>query len=317
MTPRLACLVLLVACALAGCGADTPGASPPSGQAGHWKHCRVRGLAGAAGLTVYGDDLIAVAGGGDRAVYTFAIEDLEHGKSIRARKLTVTVRAEAALLGAEPFGLQGYRLEHLWALPVDFEGVAAQAPDFLFVGERTHRVVYWGRLVEDAGGRLSSLKLRNVSIAPGADRSKVNAGDWRDHGPGLAGLLALSGRRRVADVYVLDRAPRGGSALRVHRMDRYGSMLGSIPVKHDLGDALTCNALSWDGARYVIHYGRGRGRLATMKEPDAMRSTKLNVGTPGPAVEGVELWGGMTHGKDGTVYLVSSGDPAVVAWRGP
>ena len=48
-----------------------------------------------------------------------------------------------------------------------------------------------------------------------------------------------------------------------------------------------------------------------------MRSTKLGPGSPGPDVEGVEAWTGMTHSQDGTVYLISGGDPAIVAWRAP
>jgi hypothetical protein len=305
-----------LATALAGCGEDDPAPAPAAGP-GHWRHCRVDGLTGASGLTVFGDDLIAVAGAGNRSVYTLPSGDLEHEGRVRARELKVDVRMESQLLGAEPFALQGYSMKHLWPLAVDFQGVAVQPPNFLYVGERIRRVVYWGRLNRNAAGALSSVRFDEVSVAPGGERSKVAEGDWRDHGPGLAGLLALAGRRRMEDLYVLDRAPRGGPALRIHRMDRYGSTLGTIPIKHDFGDALECHALSWDGTRYVIHYGAGRGRLALVKEPDAMRSTKLGAGSPGPDVEGVEAWTGMTHGQDGTVYLISGGDPAIVAWRTP
>ena len=314
MRQRAAALLMLAAI-LGGCGDD--GQAPRPAGPGHWKHCRVDGLKGASGLTMFGRDLIAVAGDGVRAVYTLPSGDLEHEGRVRARQLEVDVRMEATLLGAEPFALQGYSMKHLWPLAVDFQGVAVQPPNFLYVGERIRRVVYWGRLLRNAAGELDRVRFDEVSVAPGGDRSNVAEGDWRDHGPGLAGLLALAGSRRMEDLYVLDRAPRGGPALRIHRMDRYGSTLGAIPIKHEFGDALECHALSFDGSRYVIHYGNGRGRLALVKEPDAMRSTKLGVGAPGPDVEGVTSWTGMTHGEDGTVFLISGGDPTVVAWRGP
>jgi len=307
----LRALLLLLAVAAGGCGDEAPAPVEP----GHWRHCVLEGLARAGGLTVYGDDLLAVAGGGDRGVYTVSTRDVAPGATLHARRLPVDVREEAALLGAEPFALQGYTMKHLWPLPVDFQGVAVQAPDVLYVGERSRRVIFWGRLVKDASGRLDRVRFTEVSIAPGADRTGVAAGDWSDHGPGLAGLLALQGRPRMEDLYVLDAAPHGGPALRIYRMDRYGSALGTIPIQHDLGEGVSCNALSWDGSRYVLHYGAGRGRVATVKEPDAMRSGTMTAGAPGPDVEGVDRWTGMTHGADGTIYLVSNGDPAVLAWR--
>ncbi len=320
---RLLALATLVSgsCLVAAaCGGDDPvseGARSGTSEPGHWKHCRLEGPAQPGGLTIFGGDLIAVAGGGDRAVYTWPAADLVHGGVVRARKLEVDVRPEAALLGGERFAQRGYRMKHLWALPLDFQGVAVQAPDLIYVGDRSRRVVYWGRLIQDAAGRLTQVRLTGLSVAPGAERSKLQQGDWRDQGPGLAGLLALSGRRRMEDLYVLDRAAGPDGTLRVRRMDRYGSALGSIPVRHSLDAEPACNAISWDGTRYVIHYGAGRGRLATMREPEAMRSAKLSAGAPGPAVEGVGAWTGMTHGEDGTVYLVSGGDPVVVAWRAP
>jgi len=298
---------------LAGCGLESPIATEP----GHWQHCRIEGLKNAGGLAVFGHDLIAVAGGDDREIYVVSSDDLEPGGSVRARTLAVDITPKRPLMGAEPFALQDYEMRHLWAQKVDFQGAAVQAPSFLYVGDRIRRVIYWGRLSRDAAGRLARVKFDGITVAPGATRSKRAAGDWRDHGPGLAGLLALGARQRMEDLYVLERAPTGGPALRIYRMDRYGSPLGTIPIKQDLGAAMVCQALSWDGSRYVLLHGKGRGRIVSFKEPQPMRSVPLGSGVPGPDVEGVEAWTGMTHGEDGTIYLVSSGDPAWIAWRRP
>ncbi len=314
MTRLLAASIALLL--LAGCGDDVADPASPEG-AGRWQHCTVQGLASAGGLAVYGDDLIAVAGGDDREVYVIPQEGLTAGEPARARTLAVDISPKRPLMGAEKLALQGYEMQHLWKQKVDFQGAAVQAPDFLYVADRERRVIYWGRLVKDAAGRLARVKFSGLTVAPGADRSKVAEGDWRDYGSGIAGLLALKGRRRMEDLFVLERAPTGGPALRVYRMDRYGSPLGTIPIKTDLGSKMQCNGLSWDGTRYVLHHGAGRGALVSFKEPEPMRSVTLGPGTPGPEVEGVTSWAGMTHAEDGTLYLISAGSPAVLAWRRP
>jgi len=306
----LSCVLLL---GLAACGDEQGGQE--AGIA--WQHCRVEGLNGAGGLAFFEDSLIAVAGGGDRSVYVFERSALKAGGQAHARVLDVDVVEDAFLMGSEKFALQGYQLKHLWDLSLDFQGVAVQAPHFLYLGDRIRRVIYWGRLFRDASGHLARARLRSLCIAPGARRTAVDEGDWRDKGPGLSGLVAVDGRRRTEDIYVADRGSPDETVLRVRKMDRYGSNLGGLSVLHGLDGQPDVNAISWSKKRFHLTRGAGAGELLEVDEPKSGLGAKVDQRDQGPQVEGVEIWSGMCHAPDGTLFLVSNGTPAVVAWRAP
>jgi len=307
-TLLIGCLALL----LSACGGEDR-----DGAQASWRQCRIEGLENASGLAVHEGELLAVAGAGDRNVYAISRAGLVDGGVAHARGLVVDVLEDVHLLGAETMALQGYKMEHLWALPVDFQGVTAQSPNFAYIGDRNRRIVYWGRLYRDAAGRLARLHLTGLFVAPGATRSAADVGDWRDKGPGLSGLVAVEGRRRTEDLYVVDRGEAGGRILRVRKVDRYGSILGSIRYEHGFEGRPEIGAVSWSRGQFVLQRGRGAGTLFAFREPSGPESVRIAREGPGPAGEGGGAWTGLCHAPDGTVFLVSSGSPAYVSWRGP
>lgn len=314
-----------VACAclgvflLAACGGDAEeGASPV------WHHATLTGFGSSAspgqasGLTLVGGDLLLVCGDDDRDIYTIERDRLRPGGALGVRTLSVEYKPDAPLMGSEPFALQEYTLDHLWKVPVDFQAIAAQAPDYLYVGERQRRLILWGRLTRDAAGRLAHIKFDHVTVAPGADRSAADAADWRDKGPGLRGLVAVERSARMEDLWLVD-AGAPDQPIMVRRLDRYGSNLRGLRARHGFEGSPDVRAISWDKNRLVMLLGRGRGRFSTLKPPapGKLVSVPKLTGVPGPEIEGVEGWTGMAHAKDGTIFLVSGGSPTIVAWRKP
>ena len=306
-------MLLLGAAVLGGCGDDDTddGLSP-------WQHARIEGLSGATGMTVADGDLVFVSGADDRDLKTVAVAALRNGASTKARTLAVTIRPGAPVHGSSPFALQDYRLEHLWKVPVDFQGVGFQPPNLLYVGERHRRLVFWGKLRRDAAGVLASVKLEHMAAIPGAKRTGADGGDWRDHGSGLRGLVAVKQSARNEDLWVVD-AGTADEPIMVRRLNRYGSNFHGIRARHTFEVAPDVRAVSHDGTRLMVLLGKGRGRLVSLTPPprDKLDSVPLGAGVPGPAIDGVDGWTGMAHADDGTIYLVSGGSPAIVAWRRP
>lgn len=311
--PSALLLMLVLAWPLSACGDDaaTEGPTP-------WRHARIDGVAGATGVTLVDDDLVFVCGGDDRDIRTVARRDLVHGGRAKARTIALTIRPGAPITGSSPLALQDYRLEHLWKVPVDFQGVAFQRPNVLYVGEATRRLVFWGKLRRDAAGALASVKFDHIAVAPGSDRSGAERGDWSDQGPRLRGLVAVTRSGRMEDLWLVDAGAQD-APLGVRRMDRFGSNLHGLRVRHGLEVAPDARGISHDGARLQVLYGSGRGRIASLAvpPPGTLDSVPTLEGVPGPAVEGVDGWTGMAHAADGTLFLVSGGNPAVVAWRQP
>lgn len=309
---------LLYACfLLLGCLLTTACGGAPSGSGSSWKHCRIEGLENAGGLAWHRDELIAVAGGGDRALYAFPRTRLVPGGSVRARRLEVHIKEDTHLVGAEKLSEQGYQMKHLWKLPLDFQALTTRTPSQVFLGDRNRRIVYWGRLVRDGAGRLSQVQLSRLFVAPGATRSDISRADWRDKGPGLSGLVAVQGDGGRDGLYLVDRGEPTGRFLRLRRTDMYGSVLGGILVERTFRGAPELQALSWRQSQPVLQRGYGAGQLITARASSDPAPRKPAHTEPGPEVEGVSAWTGMCHAPDGTVYLVSGGSPAVVAWRAP
>jgi hypothetical protein len=293
----LALLLLVLGCA--GEEADT-------GR--RWASCSLTGPREASGLAIWRGDLLFVCGGGDRNVYAISIDELAPQVSPRVRTLTVERDDAAPLMGQEEFATHGYQIGHLWKQDPDFQALAVQAPNFVYVGDRARRVAYWGLLTADAAGRADRIRLRGAFIVPGAKRTETSRGDWRDHGPGLSGF-ATSGGQRTEDLYAVDRGAPGGS-LRIHRLGRYGSVLGAIRVRHGLDGSSDIGALAVRARGFLL--ARASGSLVQVPYPrrdETVGMTPAALDVPLPAGTVVT---GMTRDAR---YLVLAGEPPVLTWR--
>lgn len=304
MIRRQALLAVLVA-GLAACGGERT--APPS-----WRHCTIEGVTAAGGLAAYRGDLLVACGGDQRRVFAVSREGLTNGGRVRARALDLEHDDDAFLMGADLLATQGYRLRHLWSLQVDFQGIAVQPPDFVYLADRVRRIVYWGRLGRDAAGRTQRVHLRGCLSAPGAQRTEVGAGDWRDKGPGLAGIAAVAEGGKTEDLYALDRLTGEGGTLRLHRLNRYGSFLGSIEVRPAAGSQPTFGGLERRAGGFVFLHGDG---VSEVDDPRGRAPLTLPPASALPQVPGVSGWTGVALGPGGTLYLVSGGEPAILAWR--
>lgn len=299
----LAFLVLLAAC----------GESPvDAGRGAAWQTCTIAGIRAAGGLAVHRGDLLVVSGRDDRDLRAFAIEDLQPGVTVTARVLRRQVNENALLMGGEPFALEGYEIEHLWKQTLDFQALATQPPHFVYLGDRVRRVAYWGTLLGDAQGRTDRVRIMGAFTIPGAKRTDVASGDWRDKGPGLAGFVSVGARRRSEDFYAVDGGSEGGS-LRIYKVNRYSSLMGAIRVRHGFSGAPGVAALSLGRSAFLLRHGENA--LASVPEPRGEETVGMKEEAPPPVPPQGHAWTGMCHGPDGTLYLISNGDPARLAWR--
>ena len=319
MNPR-SLLVLVLLAVTAGCGGDD---GPLPVGAGGWRHAEVKGLANGSGVTVLDDTLFVCSGEGARTILAVDVGTLAHGARVVPREIRVTLREDQGVMGHDDLLAQrGFTLGDLWGADVDLQGIASQAPGFLFLADRAHRVVFWGRAEREVGGRFSTLRIEYGFVPPGAKRTNTSAADYRDHGPGLSGLCGVRDPK-TEDLYVVERA-HGGSGnpdhdFRVLLLDRFGSLgkSGFFVVRVPGEGPPGIEGTSWHDGRYLFVRGDGRGAIAPVVDPGLMRRSDLGRGTPGPDVEGAGPWRGMAHAPDGTLYLVSAGTPGYVAWRSP
>lgn len=317
---RLDVVCLLLLLCSAGCGEDAK--EEPAGRIagrGRWQHARIEGMHGATGVAVLEGHLL-VAAATERAVFDvpFVIGEVEDGATLRAHRVPIVVDEGSILRGGEPFAAQGYRLGDLWSQPVEFEGIAVQAPDFVFVAERTHRVAYAGRMEQTPDREWRALRIDRVFVLPGADRSRSSASDWRDQGPGIAGLAAVLQSPRAEDLYAIDRAAAPEGTCQIHALDRYGLVLGAFRV--DLGagaaDGQVGGILRSEN-RFLVVRGEGRGLIHAVRRGRWKSTVRAGRGVPGPEVEGAGTWSGMAEGIDGSIVLVSGGETPYLAWRSP
>lgn len=314
---RLASVVALLC--LAGCGDE----DRPTHGAGGWKHAEVRELSGGSGITVLGDTLFICSGEGSKTLRTVDVGALAHEGRVASREIPVQVRESQAVMGHDDLlASRGFTLGDLWRANVDLQGIGCQGPNLLFVADRAHRVVFWGRAEREIGGRFSTFRIEHGFVPPGAKRTNTEVLDFRDHGPGISGLCGVNDPK-TEDLYVVERA-HGGSGdpahdFRVLLLDRFGSLgrSGFFVVRVPGDGPPAIEGTSWHGGRYLFVRGEGRGAIAPVRNPGLMRRSDLGSETPGPDVQGAGTWRGMAHGPDGTLYLVSAGDPGYVAWRSP
>lgn len=324
--------VLLLALSLVGCGAEDGPAGPAADPTdGHvvWNHCRLPGVTKASGVTVLGEDLLICASGGERRIRVVARKNLRHDEAVRSRELRVDVNAEGRIGGRELLSRRGYLVKGMWEAAIDLQGIAVQPPNHLYVADAAFRIVYWGRVEQDIGAQLAHWKLDYGFEVPGGKREGAAKADYRDTGPGLSGMFGVAGAGRTEDLYVVERSRPGGpevaSQFRVLVLDRYGGLggggtnLGFFTIDVGEGALPQVEGLARDTAnnRFLCVRGDGRGSVAHFLNPGSMRKGKLGKGTPGPDIEGAGRWSGITVATDGTIYLVSDGDPARLAWRTP
>ncbi|MDJ0975843.1 MAG: hypothetical protein QNJ98_15390 [Planctomycetota bacterium] len=326
--PRASLLFVICLLPLLGaCGDDPPTADPDDGQV-VWSHCTLVGVRGASGAAVLGDELFVCQGGKARALYAVKLDQLVSGARVAPRAIKLSVDGDEQVMGRELLAQRGYTLGGLWEADLDFQAVAVQQPDVLFLADARFRVVFWGKLAREIGGAFGRLELRHAFEVPGAQRANVDLADYSDTGPGIAGLFGVSGRARTEDLYLAERARPGGeevrSQFRVLSLDRYGSLAGGKDLgfySFDVGEGALpeVEGLAFDtpNARMLCIRGTGRGVIAPLRNPGSMRTGKVSQGVPGPEIDGVGRWRGLTVGADGTWVLVGDGDPAVVAWRTP
>ena len=73
------------------------------------------------------------------------------------------------------------------------KGLAAQAPDRLFLADRAFRVVFRANLQRAVGGEWARAVFDGAFTVPGARRSESSRADYRDVSPGLSGLDSTRG----------------------------------------------------------------------------------------------------------------------------
>jgi hypothetical protein len=101
----------------------------------------------------------------------------------------------------------------------------------------------------------------------------------------------------------------------VFRLDRGGLGLGRFTVTAP-GGAPRVIAVTHEKERFLALRGGETAALAPFLDPGKQARATLGGDTPAPPLaEG--RWSAIAHAPDGTLWLVSSGDPAVLAWRAP
>ncbi len=298
---------------LAACGR---GAAPDAARAvGGWSHARVPGVAKASGIAVAGDWLVVSESGPDRRLLAVRRADLVDGKEASAHPVEVTFDPEAHLTGGDAFALRGYRLGDVWGLDGSVEGVAVQSPARVFLADRAWRVVFAGELRTGDDGAPKQIVIDRGFTVSGGNRSGSDASDWRDRGPGLAGLAAGASGRRVEDVYAVTRGAEGPGTFELHALDRYGIELSTFTVDLGTKDDAAVGGLALDEDRFLVVRGAGRGELVAFRRGRPRELVKSAPGIPAAEVEGAGAWSGVARSDDQVLYLVSQGAPAVVAWR--
>lgn len=314
---RLALVCLLPLVLSAGCGGDGDEGDHDLAGPGHWLHARIEGVSGATGIAALEGHLLLTAGS-ERAVFDVPFEAAEvpDGATLKARRVPFVVDEGSIVRGGEPFAAQGYRLGDLWSQPVDFQGIAAQAPGFVFVADRCYRVAYAGRLQQSPDGEWRAVRIDRLFVLPGADRARSDAADWRDQGPGIAGLAAVLNSPRTEDLYAIERSAMPEGTFHIHALDRFGLVLGTFRV--DLGGEGLVSEIGGflrSDRRFLIVRGSGRGLLHGVRRGRWKSTVRAGRGVPGPEVAGAGAWSGMARGLDDSVVLVSGGETPYIAWR--
>ena len=311
--PLLRILLLVLVCVplVFGCGdgvEESPGAA--------WHRCELRGARQIGGAAVFGEELLLISGGGDGRLFAVALTDLVPGGTAQAREVPLDITHDAPLSGREEIAWRGTTLGQLQDLGMDFQALAVQEPHFLFVGDAAFRLGLWGRIERGPTGTIRKAKLFSGFVVPGGERPGTASADYRDHGPGLRSFVTRRGTRHTEDLLAISRGEtdhpgrirvdlldRGGALLQLHRLQGLGTQAADV------------EAACWQADRLLVYRDHGSGSLHPGGDPSVGLTGTLGRGTPAPERPEGATWRGMSSDPDDTLYLVSDGDPAVVAWR--
>ena len=323
-------LALLLAGSLAGCG-DEPAPAPDAGDlAGGWSVAVLDGVKGASGVAVVGDLLAVVAGDGERRVYLLERSALKQGATLAPGAYLPEVPRDRPLEGVVPAGRPddlaglGHPLGTFWDQPVNLQGVAARripggpdVPEYeaLYLLERTYGLVYRARIVRDASGAVTGVKVDGAFPVPQRPRAGRDKSDWRDSSPGLVGIVSILREKSVEDLYVVERAGTEPGRTRVERLDRFGQAQGRFTIAMPQDAAPDVGDLSFSDGRFVLLRGDGRGALHPVPDPGDFGQVRAGSPAPCPGVTAAGPWRGLAHAPDGATYLVSAGSPSRIAWR--
>ena len=313
---------LWMVCALLvfpGCGDDRgkDAAGTPT-PAPVWGTVSIQGLDHPSDFSIDGTDLIAVRANDDRRLYVVDIRALSAGGTRKAVPLDLTVQKVSMIQGADDFARAGYRIEHVWSVPVAFTGIALREGR-LYLAERHHRLIYWGHVARGPGGSITHAGVEFAFSLRGGERAGAVASDWRDQGPGLRTLTPLIKARRSEDLYALDRSGGSDDTMGLRKLDRVGGQIGAtLRFTSASGTRPDARGVVWQPAqdRFLALVGPGRGALVPFQDA-SFRTVRLGAGVPTPTVEGVAQWIAIAQDAQGTLYLLSDGAPAVLAWRAP
>lgn len=333
----LASVLAVLALASGGCGGPDPASTGPDLLPGGWRVAQLEGVEGASGVTVVGDLLAVVAGGGVQHVHLLERGALVHGATLRPGRYLPEVPRDRPLEGVVSAGrgddlaVLGYRVGSLWDVLVDFQGIASRripgtqpgVPDYeaLYLLDRAFGLIYRARVVRERGAVLG-VKVDGAFPVPGRPRAGRERSDWRDSSAGLVGVVSIVRPGNDEDLYVVERAGDEPGSVRVQRIDRFGQAQGRFTVAlgvtgagaapdtpPDVGD------LAFHDGRFVLVEGAAPSRLLPVADPGDFGHVRAGSALPCPDLPDAGPWRGLAYAPDGTAYLVSAGRPSRIAWR--
>lgn len=284
---------------LAACGdADE---TPQGENLVPWTQTVVVHAAPLGGIVTVKDEILFVPRRVDGTLRAAAVGTLRRGGRTEAKSLPLELMAAGDVMGSDSLAWRGLALSDLRDVPHEIVSAAAHVPDFIYLADRRLRVLWWGRVVRAADGRVGSVVLDRAIALGGSDRRDLKKGDPRDHGAGLRALAAPPRAGEWADLYVLDAGSRVPEAWRMFRLDRAGATVQrSLEVRVATGGAPDVRALAFDVDRLLALGAQGQ-RLQPLSI--AEDTARLGGGYPAPSCPAPGGWTHFTIAADGTFVL--------------
>jgi hypothetical protein len=320
---RLASVLALL---VASCGAE-PQVVAPTGVP--WRRTSLDGVARVTAAAHHAGWLL-LASGDERRLFAVATSELADGGRASARTVPLELARERLLEGhgrggGDELAAQGYALGQVWDQPLAWSGlcvrrVAARGAglevDRLYLLDRSHGVVFWGRLERDGAGVPVRGMLEHAFVVPGRERAGAVHLDWRDTSPGLVGIAAPRAADDAEDLLLLERGRAGAEHALVRRLDRFGQSRGTLriglPPERRVPLAAFAEA---EAGRLVLLLDAPEPLLVVVPHAARREAVAAEGGLVPPAPPAGAAWRATAYGEDGTELLVSDGDATVLAWR--